>query len=117
MVYRYGSIIWRSRSELHHGIAHFRGEVPRPLAHELRIAGMQAIDRAERAKLVPTGFQMLVTIATHMTANIVTPPSVADIRRGSSEIRLELQGFPRNNGVSREADRIAVRTRQHTARR
>ena len=95
----------------HHGIAHFRGEVPRLLAHELRIAGMQAIDRAERAKLVPTGFQMLVTIATHMTANIVTPPSVADIRRGSSEIRLELQGFPRNNGVSREADRIAVRTR------
>ena len=49
----------------HHGIAHFRGEVPRLLAHELRIAGMQAIDRAERAKLVPTGFQMLVTIATH----------------------------------------------------
>ena len=46
-----------------------------------------------------------------MTANIVTPPSVADIRRGSSEIRLELQGFPRNNGVSREANRVAVRTR------
>ena len=54
---------------------------------------------------------MFVTIATHVTANIVTPPSVADIRRGSSEIRLELQGFPRNNGVSREANRVAVRTR------
>ena len=95
----------------HHGIAHFRGEVPRLLAHELRIAGMQSVDRTERAKLVPAGFQMFVAVSAHVTANIVTPPSVADIRRGSSEIRLELQGFPRNNGVSREADRIAVRTR------
>ena len=100
----------------HHGIAHFRGEVPRLLAHELRIAGMQAIDRAERAKLIPAGFQMFVAVPTHVTANIVTPPSVADIRRGSSEIRLELQGFPRNNGVSREADRIAVRARSRIPR-
>ena len=77
---------------------------------------MQSVDRTERAKLVPAGFQMFVAVSTHVTADIVTPPSVADIRSGSSEIRLELQGFPRNNGVSREADRIAVRARSRIPR-
>ena len=76
---------------VHHGMPCFSGEIPWLFAHELRVAGMQTIDRAESAKLIPACFQMLVSIPAHMPADIVAPPSVADIRCRRGEIRLELQ--------------------------
>ncbi len=91
-------------------------EVPRLLAVERRIGGMQTVDRAERAQLVPADLQLLVTVAEHVAADVVAPPAVADVGSAGGEFRLELERFPRHDGVAGEADRVAVRARAGVTR-
>ena len=43
-----------------------------------------------------------------MAADIMTPPSVADVGGCAGKVWLEIQGFPGDVGVSGKSDRIAV---------
>ena len=63
-----------------HNIAHGLLEIPRFLAHERRQTRVQSVNRAENTQLVPTRFQLFVAHAQHVSANIVAPPAVSDIR-------------------------------------
>ena len=45
-----------------------------------------------------------------MSADVVSPPGVAYVGCGSGEIRQILKGFPRDNSIAREANRISVGT-------
>ena len=63
-----------------HDIAHGLLEIPRFLAHERRQTRMQSVNRAEYTQLVPTRFQFFVAHAQHVSANVVAPPAVSDIR-------------------------------------
>ena len=63
-----------------HNIAHGLLEIPGFLAHKRRQTRVQSINRAENTQLVPTRFQFFVAHAQHMSANVVAPPSVPDIR-------------------------------------
>ena len=63
-----------------HNIAHRLLEIPRFLAHKRRQTRMQSVNRAENTQLVPTCFQFFVAHAQHVSANIVAPPAVPDVR-------------------------------------
>lgn len=43
-----------------------------------------------------------------MAADIMTPPSIADVGGCAGKVWLEIQRFPGNVGVSGKSDRIAV---------
>ena len=43
-----------------------------------------------------------------VSADIVAPPSIADVRRGGGKFGLEVKRIPGNGGVAREADGIAL---------
>ena len=72
---------------------------------------MQAHNRGKDTQLVPAQGQLLVAVTEDMAADIMTPPTVADIAGRRREIRLEVQRFPGHMAVTREAHRIAVATR------
>ena len=63
-----------------HDIAHGLLEIPRFLAHERRQTRVQSVNRAEYTQLVPACFQFFVAHAQHVSANVVAPPAVSDIR-------------------------------------
>ena len=63
-----------------HGIAHGLLEIPRFLADKGRQTRVQSVNRAENTQLVPTRFQLFVAHAQHVSANVVAPPAVSDIR-------------------------------------
>jgi hypothetical protein len=55
---------------------------------------MQSQDRTKAAKLQPSRTQLIVFSAEHMTADIMTPPTVSDIASGSSKFWLESKRIP-----------------------
>ena len=63
-----------------HDIAHGLLEIPRFLADERRQTRVQSVNRTENTQLVPARLQLFVTHAQHVSANVVAPPAVSDIR-------------------------------------
>ena len=51
---------------------------------------MQAHNRRKDAQLVPAQGQLIVAVAEDVAADIMTPPTVADIAGRRREIRLEV---------------------------
>ena len=68
----------------------------------LSLVGSQ--DRAERPELHPPGVQFGEALAVHVAADIVTPEPEADVRCGGGEVRLEVEGFPADQGITGETD-------------
>ena len=81
---------------------------PGRLVHKFAVAGVQPHDRRKHAELQPADLQFPVPHAQHVAADIVAPPAIADVRRRGGEIRLEGQAVPGDEGIAREAHRIAV---------
>ncbi len=84
---------------LHHGRA--LGPVqPRFLGRELAVGGMQPHDRGEDAELYPAGRELVVARPAHVSANVVAPPSVADVGSGAGKLGLELERGPAHDAVA-----------------
>ena len=77
---------------------------------------MQAHNRGKDTQLVPAQGQLIVAVAEDVAADIMTPPTIADIAGRRREIRLEVQRFPGHVAVAREAHWIAVATRSGITR-
>ena len=97
--------------EIIHCAAHFHTEVPRLFSTEGTVRAVQTVDRRKDSVLIPSCFKLIVTVAEHMAADIMTPPSVADVGGCAGKVWLEIQGFPGDVGVSGKSDRIAVGAR------
>ena len=70
---------------------------------------MKAHNRAEFAELYPADIKLIVPGAELMTADVMTPPCIADIGCVRGKIRLEIKTLPADYGIARKAERIAVR--------
>ena len=70
---------------------------------------MKAHNRAEFAELYPADIKLIVPGAELMTADVMTPPCIADIGCVCGKIRLEIKTLPADYGIARKAERIAVR--------
>ena len=62
----------------------------------------------EYAVLHPSGHQLVVPDTHHMAADIMAPPSVADIAGRVGEVGLELEALPGNHCISGESHRVSV---------
>ena len=71
---------------------------------------VQSVDRTEYTELNMTHEQLVILFSHHVSADIVAPPSIADIARRKREIRQISKRIPRDIGIARKAERIAVRT-------
>ena len=80
------------------------------------VGTVQAQDRAENAILHPTGVELIIFDTTHMAADIVAPPAVADVGRSGGESGLEIERLPADDGVTGETDRVAVTAQSTPAR-
>ena len=69
---------------------------------------MQTVNWGKYAKLYPAKCQLIVTIAKHMSADIVTPPAISNIGSCAGKIRLEIQGLPGYDTITGEAYWISV---------
>ena len=70
---------------------------------------MKAHNRAEFTELYPADIKLIVPGAELMTADVMTPPCIADIGCVCGEIRLEIKALPADYCIARKAERIAVR--------
>ena len=77
---------------------------------------MQTENRGKDTILHPTSDKLVTSPTEKVAANIVTPPAVANIRSRSSELWLELQRCPADDGVTREAYRISMAARPAKSR-
>ena len=77
---------------------------------------MQTIDGRKDAKLHPASGKFIITVASHMSTNVVTPPTVTHIGSAGGEIGLEVKGFPRNNCITGKTNGIAMTPRACVAR-
>ena len=77
--------------EIIHCAAHFHTEVPRLFSTEGTVRAVQTIDRRKYSVLIPSCFKLIVTVAKHMAADIMTPPSIADVGGCASKVWLEIQ--------------------------
>ena len=74
-----------------HCAAHFHTEVPRLFSTEGTVRAVQTIDRRKYSVLIPSCFKLIVTVAKHMAADIMTPPSIADVGGCAGKVWLEIQ--------------------------
>ena len=92
---------------LHHRLGN-QVVVPGFLAGEAAVGAVQPHDGRKDAQLDPAGGQFIVLVAHHMAADVVAPPAIAHIAGVGGEIGLEVQRFPGDDGIPREAHRIPV---------
>ena len=86
--------------EFIHRSAHLRLKAPGLLAVKLIFRAVQTVDRREHAELIPSSLQLIILVAVHMTADIMTPPAVTDVGSRTGKIGLELQRFPGDHRIS-----------------
>ena len=73
------------------------------------VGAMHPVDGIEHAELQEAQVKLVIFFPEVMPADIVTPPTVAAVCGGCGEIGHQAQGCPRNGGVTRETDGVAVR--------
>ena len=84
---------------------------PRFFAIERIIRAVKPVDGRKDAQLYPADGQVVIPHASHVPADIVAPPSVADIGGVRGEIRLECQAVPGDHRISGKSHRIPVAAR------
>ena len=77
---------------------------------------MQAIDRTEHAELQPSEIQFVVFFSAMVSADIMTPPSIADVGCRCGKIGLKAERRPVDHRISAESQRITVRPDPRVAR-
>ena len=69
---------------------------------------MEPVDGRKDAQLYPADGQVVIPHATHVSADIVAPPSISDVGGIRSKIGLEGQAVPGDHCISGKSHRIAV---------
>ena len=82
---------------------------PRLLGKDRGVGAVHTVDWIEYAKLQKAQIKLVVLHAEMMTADIVAPPRVADITCRCGEVWHQAKCFPRDRGIPRKADGVAVR--------
>lgn len=100
--------------KLAHGVMNFFFESPRLFSVEFTAAAVQTVDRRKDAELIPARFHLIVLVSQHMTADIMTPPSITDVGCRAGKIGLEIQRFPGNQRVT-AGRQHSIRKTQKTA--
>ena len=100
----------QSEEVLHH-LSNVFPVSPGLFSAELAVAGMEAHHRGEHSQLYPASCHLVIFIASHMASDIMAPHAVADIGSRRGKVRLEVQRFPGDDGVSGKSDRISVAAR------
>ena len=72
------------------------------------LGAVQPENGAEDSKLHPTRIQFWIFNPSHMATDIMAPPAKGHIGCRGGKIGLESQGFPGNDRISGETDRVAV---------
>ena len=85
--------------------------IGRLLRHIARGGAVQTVDRTEYAELNGTNVKLVVLCTFEVSADIVAPPCKADIGCICREVRQVCKRFPCNQRITREAERIAMRTK------
>ena len=70
---------------------------------------MQTIYGAERSELYKSSKQFAVRNSVCVSAYVVAPPCIPDIRSGKREVDKVSESFPSGNGISRKTYRVTVR--------
>ena len=97
--------------KIFHHICNVLPVSPGLLGVKLAVAGMKAHNRGEYAELEPTARHLVVLDPHHMTADIMTPHTVSDIRGRGCEIRLESKRSPGHDSIPGKTDGIPVASR------
>ena len=84
--------------------------------HRFIRRAVQAVDRTEYPELNVTHKQFIALFSHHVSAYIVTPPSVSDIACRERKVRQIRKRIPRDICITRKAERVAVRTYPRIAR-
>ena len=86
-----------------------RGEVPDLLFQSGALGRVGAHDGAQGAELHPADVKFGVDAVGHVvSSDVVAPISVEDVRGSGVEVGLEVERSPRDGGVARKSDLIAV---------
>ena len=86
-----------------------RGEVPDLLFQSGALGRVGAHDGAQGAELHPADVKFGVDAVGHVvSSDVVAPISVEDVRGRGVEVGLEVERSPRDGGVARKSDLIAV---------
>ena len=100
----------QSEEVLHH-LSNVFPVSPGLFSAELAVAGMETHHRGEHSQLYPASCHLVIFIASHMASDIMAPHAVADIGSCRGKVRLEVQRFPGDDGVSGKSDGISVAAR------
>ena len=71
---------------------------------------MSAHDAAHGAELHPSGMHLRVDAVASESSNVVAPVAIEHVGGGGVEVGLEVERFPADDGVAREAYLVAVVT-------
>ena len=97
--------------EVFHHICDVLPVSPGLLCVKLAVAGVETHHRRKYSKLKPASCHLIILDPHHMTADIMAPHAVSDIRGSRCEIRLESQRGPGHDSISRKSHRITVASR------
>ena len=85
-------------------------EYPRFFSERFSFGAMESHYRRKRAVLNTSHVKFVIRFAAEMSAYVVAPPGIADVRCGSGEVREIIQSSVRNRRIAGKTYRISVRT-------